>query len=161
MNWIKLSEKEYREVWDRFYSDFHFKPSVNSWPSIKSDQSILKFNISKIYNENYPDSYFDKFHELGLKLLLEIFKPDKRLYSLDWQHECYDFDPRKGMTETGIFTLSLIPDGDYYIFLTKDFSNVWFGHPWEQTITLIGETIVSAGIGLIKEFENIQIVTYK
>ncbi|WP_414648331.1 DUF2716 domain-containing protein [Dinghuibacter sp.] len=29
-------------------------------------------------------------------------------------------------------------------FITKDRQNVWFGHPWEKTITLIGEKLISA-----------------
>jgi hypothetical protein len=34
--------------------------------------------------------------------------------------------------------ISFIPDGEYYIFISKDHQNVWFGHPWEKTVTLIG-----------------------
>jgi hypothetical protein len=46
--------------------------------------------------------------------------------------------------QTNSLVPSFVPDGDYYIFLTKDFQNVWFGHPWEKTITLIGDKLIKA-----------------
>jgi len=44
--------------------------------------------------------------------------------------------------EFGEWVIPILPNGDYYIFLTKDFRNVWFGHAWEETITLIGHDLV-------------------
>ena len=32
--------------------------------------------------------------------------------------------------------------------------NIWFGHPWEQTITLIGNDIVKQAQKLNKDFLN-------
>ena len=160
-NWAKLSKKKYDEVWDRFYSDFDFKPSINSWPSVESKLPTLKLDIREIFRENYPNPYLVRFCELGQELLIDISKPNKRLYALDWQHECYEFDPKLGMSESELFTPSLVPDGDYYIFLSKDFSNVWFGHPWEQAITLIGEDVVNNGLRLTEEFRTLQIPVHR
>ena len=42
--------------------------------------------------------------------------------------------------------ISFVPDGDYYIFISRDLQNVWFGHPWEKSITVIGEKLISAGV---------------
>lgn len=47
------------------------------------------------------------------------------------------------------------PDGDYYIFLSEDFRDGWFGHPWEQTVCIFGQRAVSSlGMGLPKLFIN-------
>jgi hypothetical protein len=45
---------------------------------------------------------------------------------------------------TNSTVVSFIPDGDYYIFITKDFGNIWFGHPWEKTVTVIGDRLIKA-----------------
>jgi hypothetical protein len=39
--WIELAEDEYDKVWDRFYSEFQFRPSVhaNQWPGIREPAS--------------------------------------------------------------------------------------------------------------------------
>ena len=83
---------------------------------------------------------FDKLEDLALSLFVSILKPGQRLYALNWQHDCYDFDPRLEMDrdEFDEWIIPVLPNGDYHIFVTKDFQNVWFGHPWEMTITLIG-----------------------
>ncbi|GAB3774366.1 hypothetical protein GCM10027600_36810 [Nocardioides ginsengisegetis] len=35
--------------------------------------------------------------------------------------------------------MPVYPDGDYYAFLTSDFTEGTFGHPWEKTLCVIGE----------------------
>src|SRR5437870_732528 len=143
-NFRRLNKDEYDKVWDKFYDLFHFKPSINDFPAIKTDRPQLKFDIKNCFSKDYP---LDKLEKYALNLFAAVSEPGDRLYALDWQHDCYDFDPREQM-DRGQFdgwVVPILPIGDYYIFLTKDFNNVWFGHPWEQTITLIGEDIVSEG----------------
>jgi len=140
-NFQLLSEEEDEKVWKAFYNLFHFEPSIDQFPGIKTERVHLKFDIKDCFSPNYP---YDKLEEFALDLFKNISSPGERLYSLDWHHPSYDFDPRKPM-ERGEFDewiVPIFPNGDYYIFLTKDFNNVWFGHPWEQTITLIGDEIV-------------------
>jgi hypothetical protein len=141
-NFRKLSREEYDQVWDRFYDSFKFKPSINEFPAITTDRPQLKFNIANCFSPGYP---LDKLEEFAISLFHNISRPGDRLFALDWQHECYDFDPRKEMDrdEFGDWIVPVLPNGDYYIFLAKDFNNVWFGHPWEQTITLIGDEMVA------------------
>ena len=117
----------------------------------------LKFDIKDCFSPDYP---FNKLEQLALNLFDKISKPGDKLYALDWQHQCYDFDPRQEMdrNEFGEWVIPIFPNGDYYIFLTKDFNNIWFGYPWEQTITLIGDNIVKYGRQLKKDFETIRIV---
>jgi hypothetical protein len=143
-NFRKLNSEEYDKAWDMFYDLFHFKPSINEFPAISTEKIQLKFNISKCFSEDFP---FDKLEQFAIDLFTSISKPGDRLYALDWQHECYDFDPRMQPDRNDFdeWIVPALPNGDYYIFLTKDFNNVWFGHPWERTITLIGDDIVKQG----------------
>jgi hypothetical protein len=140
-NFKQLNQNEYGDVWNEFYRLFDFSPSIDTFPAIRTDKPQLIFDIHTCFRSNYP---FDKLEEFALHLFNSISDPGDRLYALDWQHECYDFDPRAQMdrNEFDEWIIPVLPNGDYYIFSTKDFKNVWFGHPWEKTITLIGEDIV-------------------
>ncbi|MGB0839311.1 MAG: DUF2716 domain-containing protein [Chitinophagales bacterium] len=155
-NFKLLNQDEHNMVWDRFYDLFDFKPSIEIFPAINTDQPQLKLDISNCFSINYP------YHELetwALKLFKAISKPNERYYALDWQHPCYDFDPRQSMDrdDNGEWIVPVLPNGDYYIFLTKDFKNVWFGHPWEKTITLIGEDIVKYDQQMQSDFEKLKL----
>jgi hypothetical protein len=150
-NFKQLNQEEYDKVWDKFYDLFHFTPSVNHFPAIKTNKRQLKFDIKDCFSPNYS---LDKLEGFAIKLFNKISRPGERLYALDWQHECYDFDPREQMDrdEFEDWIVPVLPNGDYYVFLTKDFNNVWFGHPWEQTITLIGDDIVECGQKMQTDF---------
>ncbi|HLK30894.1 MAG TPA: DUF2716 domain-containing protein [Puia sp.] len=152
-NFRLLNQDEYDNVWNKFYNLFHFKPSTNHFPGISTKQPELKFDIKNCFSQDFP---LDKLEEYALNLFTAISKPNDRLFALDWQHDCFDFDPREQMDrdEFGEWVVPVLPNGDYYIFLTKDLNNVWFGHPWEQTITLVGKDIVKQGQKLKPNFLN-------
>lgn len=140
-NWKRLSEKEAGHAWDNFYRLFDFSPSIDKFPGIRTSLPQKKYSISKYFS---ADVSFYNLENVALILFNSITNPGDRLYALDWQHDCYDFDPRQEMErdEFDEWIIPIFPNGDYYIFLTKDYKNVWFGHPWEKTITLIGHDIV-------------------
>lgn len=99
------------------------------------------------------------------KLLFEEVSSDNdRMYALDWQHESFDFNAKKYteiIKKNNEWFIPTFPNGDYYIFVTKDFKNVWFWHPWEQTITLIWEDFCRKWKDLISKFEKIHIFEIK
>ncbi len=65
--------------------------------------------------------------------------PDEELTVLDWQHPAYRFLPsRQALTWRPEWAVPVYPDGDYYAFLTADLNEGTFGHPWEQTLCVIG-----------------------
>ncbi|MFD6888062.1 DUF2716 domain-containing protein [Streptomyces sp. NPDC059957] len=37
-----------------------------------------------------------------------------------------------------------LPNGDYYLHITEDLRLGTFGHPWEQTLTVWGPTLLAA-----------------
>ncbi len=40
--------------------------------------------------------------------------------------------------------IPVLPNGDYYVFLSPELDWGWFGHPWEQTICIFGERLLAA-----------------
>ena len=132
-NWRELNEIEEKQVWDTFYNLFDFKPSIKKFPGIKTSLPTKKFSTKKYFSLDAP---LDKLETLALTLFRSVSKPGERLYALNWHHQCYDFDPRLEMDrdEFNEWIIPIFPNGDYYIFLTKDFHNVWFGHPWEKSM---------------------------
>ncbi|MFY7938065.1 MAG: DUF2716 domain-containing protein [Flavobacterium sp.] len=145
-NWQRLSQEEEKNLWEIFFQQFNFNPSINEFPGVKTSLPQKKFSIGKYLSGQLN---YDKLEDLALVLFQSITIHGERLYALDWQHQCYSFDPRQEIdrNQFGEWVIPILPNGDYYIFLTKNFQNVWFGHPWEETITLIG-------YDLVKEIEN-------
>jgi len=115
LGWSELENDDL--VWNKFYEIYKFRPSTSAvdWPGIIEPRPSRTFNIQHIYG---PD--FDR-----LTYELSVF------YS-----ECFANVIPKGQSMTAL------PNGDYYIFLTEDLSGGFFGHPWEQTICVMGETFV-------------------
>jgi hypothetical protein len=72
--------------------------------------------------------------------------PDRReLVVLDWQHPAYRFRPaNQALTWQAEWKVPVYPDGDYFAFLSEDFSEGTFGHPWEKTICVLGERLVTS-----------------
>ncbi len=144
-------ESDYSAVWDRFREDFHFRPSVKrkDWPGIKEPVPSVTYSISSIYS--YPDSgvtYTRLEKDLNQKTLAAFrrcVRPGEMIYALDWQHQCYFFDPHKQVSEdTHLWKVPVLPNGDYYIFLAQDFRFGIFGHPWEQTMCIFGSELLKA-----------------
>nr|MDH3176160.1 DUF2716 domain-containing protein [Bacillus pumilus] len=66
--------------------------------------------------------------------------------ALDWQHECYWITPYGSFEkdEFGEWTVPVLPNGDYYFFLSKEMHWGLLGHPWEQSITIFGEGLIDS-----------------
>ncbi|MFP3392897.1 DUF2716 domain-containing protein [Brevibacillus sp. SIMBA_040] len=137
-NWISLSDEQYRMVWDKFYRDFKFKPSIhsNDWPSYRLPIPFVTFDITE-----YTDDNIDDLEENCIKCLRAVTGADEYIYALDWQHESYLYNPHleKGNASGRI---GFFPDGDYYFFLNIDFKWGYLGHPWEQSISIFGEELI-------------------
>lgn len=137
-NWIPLTSDQYRFVWDKFYKDFKFSPSVHSkdWPSFSLQSTYITYEIT-----NYTENDLDDLEKNCFKCLKAVTEPGEYIYALDWQHESFLYNPNleKGLAN---WTISFYPDGDYYFFLNKEFNWGYLGHPWEQTITIFGTELM-------------------
>lgn len=110
----------------------------------------MKINIKDLFGETYNEVAWDDFEAKAISAFKKITNDEDYVYALDWQHECYfvnmnRFDEfRIDLESKYNHYISFIPNGDYYIFITKDLKNIWFGHPWEKTVTLFGIDLINA-----------------
>jgi len=140
----ELSEAEYLSVWDRFYSEFAFSPSVNpaKWPAIKERADSVTWSLASL-DEDPGYTRLERFVTVVERGLTVCVEPEARLYALDWQHTSYSFAPhRVGGHGRPPWPLSPYPDGDYYIYLSRDFRLGSFGHPWESSVCLFGQALL-------------------
>ena len=142
--WNKL---EYNErIWKKFYEIYKFHPSteLRDWPSILEPIPSRTYNIGHVYGDDY-ECLTRHLSEFYLKCFREVIPKNEAVIVLDWQHQCYTLDPYAGFQFESIeeWPVSPLPNGDYYIFLKEDLSGGFFGHPWEQTICIMGEDFVA------------------
>ncbi|MER5207557.1 DUF2716 domain-containing protein [Streptomyces sp. NPDC002825] len=145
----ELPEAEYRRVWDRFYEDFDFRPSTSSseWPSIKEPVASVTWSVTALDGDPEYER-LDRLVEAVEQGLTLCAGPQGTLLALDWQHTSYRFAPHEvGGTGQPAWPLSPYPDGDYFIYLSEDFRYGSFGHPWEGSLCLFGEELLSAVSG--------------
>ncbi|MDF3257112.1 DUF2716 domain-containing protein [Bacillus velezensis] len=81
-----------------------------------------------------------------LKALQSCTLKQEFIYALDWQHECYLFNPHSPIDkdEFGEWLVSVIPNGDYCFFIHQDFQWGLLGDPRQQTITVFGSPLIRA-----------------
>lgn len=140
-NWISLQHAEYGIVWDKFYEEFSFKPSIypENWPSFSMNKPYITFEIKK----NDQDEEMNEFEETCKNVLKSCLEPEEYIYALDWHHESYYYSP---YVQDMSPRISFYPDGDYYLFLKTDFSFGYLGHPWEHSFTIFGEELIQTFI---------------
>jgi hypothetical protein len=125
--WKLLLQSEYDAVWDNFEEQFDFKPTVhpNQFPSIKEPVGSITYQFEHPSAEN-QDKFINDVNFKSLNVFRALIAPDNAVYALDWQHDCYWFYPHLSFSE---WQIPVLPDGDYSIFLAKDFNFGIFGHP--------------------------------
>ncbi|MAE50781.1 MAG: sugar epimerase [Micavibrio sp.] len=152
--WLELKDKEEKLIWDRFYDRFQFKPSASGdYPGILEPFPSLTYSIDDIYSERISSTepvIYDEYNQDLQEKFLTIFKtltaPDEWIYALDWQHPCYKFYPHTPFEKDQFkeWPIPILPNGDYFIFLEKDFKYGVFGHPWQGTMCIFGKPILNA-----------------
>lgn len=148
--WKELDELNYDRVWDRFYEKFRFDPSTDpvNWPGIVEPADSVTFDICHVYDHD-EEAYHRRTVDLGVKLISAFRKCLARgetLYVLDWQHSCYVFDPHAEFSfeSEDDWPIPPLPNGDYHIFLGSEMNLGVFGHPWEKTMCVFGQSLVEA-----------------
>ncbi|MET9884237.1 DUF2716 domain-containing protein [Streptomyces sp. NPDC006430] len=131
-------------LWDRFYADFDFKPSMTYRPAITEPSPSAVWNL-----HSHHRLVLDLPGELDAIVrrgLLAATKPGEFVHWLDWQHNGYRYDPRRvGVPgRPPVPGYGTYPNGDYYLHVTHDLRLGTFGHPWEQTLTVWGTSLLPA-----------------
>ncbi|MFB8424888.1 DUF2716 domain-containing protein [Priestia megaterium] len=145
-NWIQLSEQEEKKFWKRIYKEFKFKPSTSRFPSFKVPSPFITYDISNFFGETADLELYDRIENKALNAFKNITLVDEYILALDWQHECYWVNPHLEFKKDkfGEWVVPVVPNGDYYFFIQKDFQWGFLGHPWEKSITIFGEDFIKS-----------------
>lgn len=70
-NWIELKKDTYNEVWNRFYTEFEFKPSIyeKDWPTFKVSKPYITYDISNSWRNCTFEEFEFKYYDLHKKVL--------------------------------------------------------------------------------------------
>ena len=147
INMIKLLDINLtKHLWSKIYNEFKFSPSSDFNKKTFSFINSKCYKLTTVWSEEQEC------------LVNEIFKHMSfdSIYALDWNHDCFEFNPYdyQQMSKQwfdkerncNVYFPSYYPNGDYFFFVSKDFTYGLFGHPWRREIYVIGDA-------LIKQFE--------
>ncbi|KOX35349.1 hypothetical protein ADK67_01220 [Saccharothrix sp. NRRL B-16348] len=131
-----FDQAEYDEVWRRVYRRLDFRPSTSAFPGIAEPPGSVTWHL------NVGEDGVDGLQSVIIAGLREGV--GEELYWLDWQHVGYRFDPdRVGRPGQPRWPGHVYPDGDYFLYVTRDLRLGTFGHPWEHTLCVFGESLVA------------------
>ncbi|QZT40841.1 DUF2716 domain-containing protein [Bacillus amyloliquefaciens] len=145
MNW-RLSEEETERLWRRVNRAVKWKPG-SIFASIKPPKPFQIFDVSQGFNNEKGRIGFQEDAEVQLlKAFQSCTLKHEFMYALDWQHECYLFNPHVPIDkdEFGEWLVPVIPNGDYGCFIHQEFQWGLLGDPRQQTITIFGSPLIRA-----------------
>ena len=136
--WEGMSPKDCEVMWKKVKQVMGFRPSTQSseWPGILEPRGSVTFKLA-----GPSVSVVDDLNARALSAFRSLCPEGRRIAALDWEHSCYWFDPHR---EVETWEIDLYPNGDYYMFLASDLAWGTFGHPWEGTLCVWGEKLMSS-----------------
>lgn len=142
---IIKDKDEYQKIWDILFSDWAFAPSVDSGKTWLRPKGLFRtYHLLEKWDETQE--------ALVNRILREVVAEE--LYALDWQHDCFTFDPNENIPagysyfdkerNCSVFFPEYYPDGDYHFFASKDWKYGLYGHPWRKELIVVGEELILA-----------------
>lgn len=143
---VILDEDEYNRIWTKIDKVYQFKPSVDpkagEW--IRLDPPYRAYRLTRFWDE--------KQEGIVRQIMRRVIREE--MYALVWNSDCFIFHPDEMITpglqyrdfERGVnvYFPSYYPDGDYYFFVSTDWANGLYGHPWRKEIRVKGEKMIRA-----------------
>jgi hypothetical protein len=155
--WQVLTRDEHERAWTLFEATFQFHPSVNPshWPSITEPEPSVTWDLALDRAEvadprrNAPWTegvVYERVNAVLIAAWTSLLTSTDWLYVLDWQHPGYRCWPHRVDEPTipNNMPVDVFPNGDYYIFLSPDLRLGTFGHPWEASLCVWGDQLLSA-----------------
>lgn len=152
--WEILSDQLMDELWDIVYQRFSFEPDYKAEDSrytLKEPHDLYSCKGVSAIADSDPN-----WRETIQGIFCMCLKDQKYMYALDWQHTCYEYYPQvKTRKENPTFILDeryhgggynayfpeFYPNGDYYLFFSKDLTWGYLTDPWRQHIFVYGEQL--------------------
>jgi Protein of unknown function (DUF2716) len=145
--WQEMDEAERRGAWTRFEELFAVtRDPTTGWRRVVAPPGAVTFDLGAVFSGAYPDFVASAraVDAEVLRGLVALGAGGRRLMMLDWQHPSYWFFPSRITRMQPVPPLPVFPDGDYFAYLTEDMSQGAIGHPFEQTLCVVGHDLVAA-----------------
>jgi hypothetical protein len=145
--WVELDGELSARAWDAFKARFGFWPSTrpSEWPAIREPTPSITFDLADIQDGPQRAAAYDAINAEALRCFVWSLPDVSEMTVLDWQHPAYRFDPsQQALTWRPDWAVPVYPNGDYYIFVNADMSEGTFGHPWEQTLCVMGPRLTAS-----------------
>lgn len=153
------------ETDENYFYDF-IDNQIRFCPSVRKNDFLLPFSLNRpfaVYDiSEMTDEQIMLLYELVPTAFAECLQEGHKIYSYDWQHNLFLYDPRNPENCQGnessipLFNADgiaifegLYPDGDYYFHIDKYGAFGYLAHPWREEVWIFGGD-------LLKEFEKIQ-----
>ncbi|MEO1770552.1 DUF2716 domain-containing protein [Candidatus Enterococcus ferrettii] len=152
--WEILSDQIVDELWEIVYQRFSFEPDCfakDSRYTLKEPYDLYSCAGVFAIADSDPN-----WRETIQDIFCTCLKDQKYMYVLDWHHTCYKYYPQvKTCKDKPTFIEGeksfhggyyayfpeFYPDGDYYLFFSKDLSWGYLTDPWRKEIFVYGELL--------------------
>lgn len=131
-------------LWNNISHKYQFSPAFEKspYPWIQIPSPCRSFPLTTVWNEEQEALVNSFFVQLDVS----------ELRVLDWQHDCFSFDPgnfsrlireyHDDERNCNVYFPSFFPDGDYHFFLDQDGKYALYGHPWIHEIVVYGQELI-------------------
>ena len=159
--WEVLSDNEEEYIWKFILENYKFNPKYNSKDKsapfliLPEPYAVYEMHLFTSYLKdtsiNIDEEYYNNFNELITNIFIKCMGKDEYIFALDWQHTCFKYNPNSSEKMSKVLELDgfniyfpeFYPDGDYYIFISNNFSWGYFTHPWTQELWVFGNELIN------------------
>lgn len=134
------------EAWARFNKQFRFRADYfeADQPAIRLPPGCLVLDLAPVFERDPKGLAADQDYldATAFQVFADLVGEDE-IVALDWQHASYLYSPRAQVDAAAWPAVQVFPDGDYYAHMPTDLRWGSFGHPWQRTLTLWGDELVT------------------
>ncbi len=150
--WAELDWDAGRLLWAEFADRYQFRAGIrppDQWPGITEPVPSVVWDLGPIFTGDYPGGFTAGCRDVAALVLGTLQDcaqwPETVLFH-DWVHPSCLLRPHQvdqpeevpGWDVGGLF-----PNGDYIIFVGRDYAFGVLGHPWERSLCLFGTAVAA------------------
>lgn len=140
--WREMSYGQMDEAWDAYGE--HFGGPVCG--PFRTPTPSATWDIAPVYlrGQAFQEQVEADLTAKALAALRACTRPGEELLALDLNHPCYFFEPHAGSDAApDPWPVPVLPDGDHYIFLARDFRFGIVGNCVDMTMCVFGPELLA------------------
>ncbi|WP_170924893.1 DUF2716 domain-containing protein [Candidatus Enterococcus clewellii] len=139
-------------MWNTVFELYSFSPNSNSEAfKVKEPYDVYCCKQAIFIAETNPE-----WSKAVRSIFSKVLGGESYMYVLDWQHNSFKYDPKSTKEKENptfvsdenfagggynVYFPSFYPDGEYYLFIAKDFSWGYLIDPKKEQIIVYGELL--------------------